>query len=1017
MKILLSTYFGMGLIGFFAAVSGQGVGEVSGPLPLAESDPVPQVVLVIPEDPPRAVQNSPDGADALGEDDASAKMGTGEDVRVVPLAPDGAPVLSPEPALTSGTSNTISWAGVSVASESPQSSKVKNHSATIPAAVLAASEPIPLEPTAETVLDEGFESGFPGTGWTLYGDDPMWDDTTYAAANGSRSAWCGATTLNPANGYADNMWAWMVFGPFSLENAISARMDFALNSDTESDYDYIGWYASIDGSDFSGSITDGDTGGWVSQSLDLTNVYSLGDLTGEPQVWIAFIFQSDGSISGADGYAGSFIDDVRIIRELGERPEYLAQCASDSGFGSIVAQSAWTENEQWSFSGLEPGETYWYRVKARHEGVESAWSNVESSRQQPIYGNIEGMVWEDADGDGSQDAGEDGLSGITVFLDADYDGSLDAGETEVETASDGSFTFTDVPSGLRQVAVVPPAEGTVTYPGAAGAEVSSLNAARALKPAPVPEVKTNATNAPIYPLGSSTPINPLDVEFNTVVGLDDFRADPRFAGIDGSGWAVAILDSGLDNDNDAFGPDSDSDGVADRIVYQYDFGDGDTDASAASSAHGTNVASVAAASRTDMLGVAPGADIINLKVFADSGSGNFGMTEGALQWVNANVDTYRIASINMSLGDSGNYQTEQQRYGVDDEMEAIAAQDCFVVSASGNSFFSPFDSEQGVAYPSADPNSLSIGATFDADVGGVSWTSGAEAFSSDVDRITPFSQRDDTLTTVFAPGAIAFGGGLDGGTSSMTGTSQASPLVAGVGVLAQQLADRELGRRLTQAEFISLLRSTAVTINDGDDEDDNVTNTRLDFPRVDMFALGEAILAMGRDPAPHTWLVRVEAGATVADVDFGIETAGETWDDWQEDHFTEAERADPSLTGPDADYDGDGVPNLIEFALGMDPTAGGDGQVHEHAMESGNHMSLTVRIDGDLTGITYEVRASDDLVNWMTIARSVDGGPMQPVSDRSTVSDPGGTVREVTVTDDGAVGDTGRFLRLQVTQP
>ena len=55
---------------------------------------------------------------------------------------------------------------------------------------------------------------------------------------------------------------------------------------------------------------------------------------------------------------------------------------------------------------------------------------------------------------------------------------------------------------------------------------------------------------------------------------------------------------------------------------------------------------------------------------------------------------------------------------------------------------------------------------------------------------------------------------------------------------------REIGRRLTVAELRDLLVSTGVTINDGDDEDDNVTNTGLDFKRVDVVELGKAILAL-----------------------------------------------------------------------------------------------------------------------------------------------------------------------------
>ena len=46
-------------------------------------------------------------------------------------------------------------------------------------------------------------------------------------------------------------------------------------------------------------------------------------------------------------------------------------------------------------------------------------------------------------------------------------------------------------------------------------------------------------------------------------------------------------------------------------------------------------------------------------------------------------------------------------------------------------------------------------------------------------------------------------------------------------------------------ELESLLGSTGVTIFDGDDEDDNVTNTQQNYRRVDVLALGDAIWAMG----------------------------------------------------------------------------------------------------------------------------------------------------------------------------
>ncbi len=349
-------------------------------------------------------------------------------------------------------------------------------------------------------------------------------------------------------------------------------------------------------------------------------------------------------------------------------------------------------------------------------------------------------------------------------------------------------------------------------------------------------------------------VTPSTAESVPLINMDDFRADQRFAGIDGSGFAVVILDTGIDLDHPFFGPDLDFDGIADRIVYQWDFADGDADASDVDG-HGSNVTSIVAGSPdptwpTYPGGMATGADIIHLKVFEDTGAGYFSYIESALQWVVANTVTYNIVSVNMSVSDGGKYTTPQTLYGLDDELAALGVLDVVVASSSGNSFFGKGNKngKPGVAYPSADPNSLSIGAVYDANSGGWSYGGGAIAYTTGPDRITPFSQRDDVLTTVMAPGAPISGADQNGGMVTYHGTSQASPHVAGIAAVAQQLAVQQIGRRLTTTEFDNLLANTGTTVNDGDDENDNVPNTGLDFPRVDMLALGNAILAMSGNP-------------------------------------------------------------------------------------------------------------------------------------------------------------------------
>ena len=379
---------------------------------------------------------------------------------------------------------------------------------------------------------------------------------------------------------------------------------------------------------------------------------------------------------------------------------------------------------------------------------------------------------------------------------------------------------------------------------------------------------TSGSTAPLFAVGSFDLV-PATTQSGPLVDIDTFRADPRFAGVDGSGYAVVILDTGIDVNHPFFGPDANMDGISDRIVYQEDFADGDMDASDNNN-HGSNVSSIAAGGGNasgNHIGMAPGADIIHLKVFRDTGEGNFGFLELALQWVVANAATYNIVSVNMSLSDSGNYQSATNPYGIGDEIATLKSMDVITVSASGNDF----DGNLGVAYPAADPNSLSVGAVYDADVGGVSYGGGTTAFSSGPDRITPFSQRDDELSDIFAPGAAITGANRNGGTVTMHGTSQAAPHIAGIAALSQQLAVDTIGRRLSQDEFINLVQSTAVTIFDGDDEDDNVTNSGLYFPRVDVLALGEEILALAAAPTITVADVSVSEGdAGVSDLVFTV---------------------------------------------------------------------------------------------------------------------------------------------------
>ncbi len=262
---------------------------------------------------------------------------------------------------------------------------------------------------------------------------------------------------------------------------------------------------------------------------------------------------------------------------------------------------------------------------------------------------------------------------------------------------------------------------------------------------------TTASSAPVTlvdDMPSSLGPSPSLVQSRQLINANAFASNASFAGIDGHGYSVAVLDTGIDVNHPFFGPDLDANGIDDRIVYQWDFADNDADATDVSG-HGSNVSSIIGSQDATYKGIAPGVNIIALKVFSNTGSGSFGSIEKALQWVSANAAAYNIASVNMSLGDSGNYNTAQTLYGINDELAALAAQNVIVVSAAGNSYFTY--QTQGVSYPAADPNSLAVGAVWDGNNGAVTWSSGAKDFSSTADQITSFSQRSTSQVDVFAP--------------------------------------------------------------------------------------------------------------------------------------------------------------------------------------------------------------------------------------------------------------------------
>ena len=168
----------------------------------------------------------------------------------------------------------------------------------------------PYQPLATTIFSEGFEGIFPGS-WTLYGS-PTWDDESYRSLTGSWSGYCAGTSISPPGPYATDMNAWMVAGPFDLSNASDAELLFNFWNISELNYDYFSCMVSIDNSQYYGTRWSGTYDSWNSVNFDLTDVYTLGNVCGQPEVWIAFIFTSDYIVT----YEGAYVDDIELQVEL-----------------------------------------------------------------------------------------------------------------------------------------------------------------------------------------------------------------------------------------------------------------------------------------------------------------------------------------------------------------------------------------------------------------------------------------------------------------------------------------------------------------------------------------------------------------------------------------------------------------------------------------------------------------------------------------------------------------------------
>jgi subtilisin len=193
--------------------------------------------------------------------------------------------------------------------------------------------------------------------------------------------------------------------------------------------------------------------------------------------------------------------------------------------------------------------------------------------------------------------------------------------------------------------------------------------------------------------------------------------------------------------------------------------------------HGTHVAGIAGAidNGGGIVGVAPGARLWSVRVL-DAYAGSWSWVICGLDWVTAHADTIEVA--NMSLGEP---------YGSDPTCDSTAlhravcrtvAAGVTVVVAAGNKWPSGADARYGV--PAQYPEVITVSAIADSDgkPGGL-----GPATSAGLDDHRADFSAWGAVVDIAAPGVDTYSTAPGGGFSVMSGTSFATPHVAGASAL------------------------------------------------------------------------------------------------------------------------------------------------------------------------------------------------------------------------------------------